>query len=519
MLIYFHWPILALMTANLLFFLVTACNLRRGEKNAERVRSRKRGIERFKIYVHLFVVMGVSWIAEGLSKHFGPSNLWLVADLFNSLQGVLIFLLLVLRGGTRRALRRQVALWWRQAARRTLSSSSGRRSRSTSASSRQTVPTTASARQSTHTSARQSGHASAAVRLSVPMPVSARRSLSPPRRTPEMSVRWRSKSVGSRQVALVSKTEAQRGRGDEEEGQRGRRGRVDEEKEKRKSHVMVKVSQANTRAGLLNGKLRINFGSRDRDSSSRDSINVSGSRNPTESDSSCSIVVSSNGGGGSAVYKNSTMKCGERAGAGNHIPVESNRSGSLSSEPYKISIVASQSDKICKASSEADKLERTKTGYDKSEGTPSSHAKPNGILPGSDKSPKKPSGHSDRHTSTRDLVQTISVRIERASFDSDCENHQQYPGSLESYAGHAKPDSESVDSESDSDNMDSADSESHEGVGLCLNRLFSDPPGMEPSNCVVTRSDSIVCQLSNGTGTRCKLAESAARRQRTGTAV
>ncbi|XP_043192057.1 uncharacterized protein LOC122365154 isoform X2 [Amphibalanus amphitrite] len=517
MLIYFHWPILALMTANLFFFLVTACNLRRGEKNAERVRSRKRGVERFKIYVHLFVVMGVSWIAEGLSKHFGPNNLWLVADLFNSLQGVLIFLLLVLRGGTRRALRRQVALWWRQAARRTLSSSSGRRSRSTSASSRQTVPTTASARQSTHTSARQSGHASAAVRLSVPMPVSARRSLSPPRRTPEMSVRWRSKSVGSRQVALVSRTEAQRGRGDEEEGQRGRRGRVEDEKEKRKSHVMVKISQANTRAGLLNGKLRINFGSRDRDSSSRDSINVSGSRNCVESDSSCSIVVSSNGG--SAVYKNSTVKCGERAGAGNHVPVESNRSGSLSSEPYTISIISSQSDKICKASSESDKLEKTKTGYDESERTPSSHAKPNGMLPGSDESPKKPADHSDKPNKTKDRVQTISVRIERASFDSDCEIHQQYTGSVESDLGHTKPDSEGVESDSDSDNRDSADSESHEGVGLCLNRLFSDPPGTESSLCVATRSDSVVCQLSNGTGTRCKLAESAARRPRAGTAV
>ena len=31
---------------------------------------------RFKIYMHLFVVMGISWITEGLSKHFGLSDMW-----------------------------------------------------------------------------------------------------------------------------------------------------------------------------------------------------------------------------------------------------------------------------------------------------------------------------------------------------------------------------------------------------------------------------------------------------------
>ena len=49
MFIYFHWPIVLLMSVNLFFFLMTACNLRRGEKNAERVCNRRKGIERWAL--------------------------------------------------------------------------------------------------------------------------------------------------------------------------------------------------------------------------------------------------------------------------------------------------------------------------------------------------------------------------------------------------------------------------------------------------------------------------------------
>ena len=32
--------------------------------------------DRFKIYVNLFIVMGITWIAEALSMHIGPKKLW-----------------------------------------------------------------------------------------------------------------------------------------------------------------------------------------------------------------------------------------------------------------------------------------------------------------------------------------------------------------------------------------------------------------------------------------------------------
>ncbi|XP_043234625.1 G-protein coupled receptor Mth2-like [Amphibalanus amphitrite] len=109
MLVYFHGPILVLMTANLGFFVLTAKNLLQTEKDTRMAGRQKRGTERFKIYVNLFVVMGITWIAEALSIHLGPKEIWLVTDVFNALQGFFIFLLFTLRQNTRSTIRRHFA--------------------------------------------------------------------------------------------------------------------------------------------------------------------------------------------------------------------------------------------------------------------------------------------------------------------------------------------------------------------------------------------------------------------------
>lgn len=50
------------------------------------------------LYLNLFIVMGVNWLAEILSWAFSSSSsesLWYVTDIGNSLQGVFIFLIFV----------------------------------------------------------------------------------------------------------------------------------------------------------------------------------------------------------------------------------------------------------------------------------------------------------------------------------------------------------------------------------------------------------------------------------------
>ena len=155
-----------------------------------------------------------------------------VTDVFNSLQGVLIFLLVILRGGTRR----QMALWWRQLVRRQRHLvSSSRRSRSASASSRQTASTSASSRQTPPTPApsRQTASTSTPTppssrqmaHKSTSLPPSSRQTAPTPASTPAsfcqtaalqmasssvgLDRRWRCHSAGTQQPA--EKTEAAQG--------------------------------------------------------------------------------------------------------------------------------------------------------------------------------------------------------------------------------------------------------------------------------------------------------------------
>ncbi|XP_037074765.1 G-protein coupled receptor Mth2-like [Pollicipes pollicipes] len=97
------------MSANVVFFVLTARNLLKTEKDTRMAGNQKKGAERFKIYVNLFIVMGITWIAEALSIHLGPKELWFVTDVINSLQGFFIFLLFTLRQNTRKTIRRHMS--------------------------------------------------------------------------------------------------------------------------------------------------------------------------------------------------------------------------------------------------------------------------------------------------------------------------------------------------------------------------------------------------------------------------
>uniref|UniRef100_R4FKF4 Putative class b secretin-like g-protein coupled receptor gprmth1 n=1 Tax=Rhodnius prolixus TaxID=13249 RepID=R4FKF4_RHOPR len=113
--LYFYGPMALLICANMVLFGVTAYRiwstsretaaLNRGDS---RRHSDKQENERFKLYVKLFLVMGINWAAELISFIVGegvPHYLWYVTDLTNTLQGVFIFIIFVWKRRVRFALK------------------------------------------------------------------------------------------------------------------------------------------------------------------------------------------------------------------------------------------------------------------------------------------------------------------------------------------------------------------------------------------------------------------------------
>ncbi|XP_060865534.1 G-protein coupled receptor Mth2-like isoform X1 [Metopolophium dirhodum] len=103
-LLYFYGPIGILLLSNLLMFIHTAIMIVKHMSDArvlsgtESRRNVDHEKQRFMLYLKLFIVMGVNWLAEIISWASGSNGFekyWYVTDIGNSLQGVLIFLIFV----------------------------------------------------------------------------------------------------------------------------------------------------------------------------------------------------------------------------------------------------------------------------------------------------------------------------------------------------------------------------------------------------------------------------------------
>ncbi|XP_022197924.2 G-protein coupled receptor Mth2 [Nilaparvata lugens] len=103
---YFYGPMGFILISNMVFFLLSARRLCKpihfyADTKAEAPVSQKTALQRrldmFKQCAFLFVVMGVNWFAELISWALGgPSQVWFVTDVLNTLQGVIIFIIFVL---------------------------------------------------------------------------------------------------------------------------------------------------------------------------------------------------------------------------------------------------------------------------------------------------------------------------------------------------------------------------------------------------------------------------------------
>lgn len=93
--LFFYGPIAILVTANVILFILSSYNLWQQTKKYE-VNKLNNLKHRFRLSLKLFLVMGISWIFEIASFAHGEQHIiWKIMDTFNCLQGVIIFLLLV----------------------------------------------------------------------------------------------------------------------------------------------------------------------------------------------------------------------------------------------------------------------------------------------------------------------------------------------------------------------------------------------------------------------------------------
>ncbi|XP_023940356.2 probable G-protein coupled receptor Mth-like 3 [Bicyclus anynana] len=93
--IFFYAPIAVLITANIILFVLSSLKLWRSTRKYE-VNKLNNLKHKFLTSLKLFLVMGISWVFEIASFAHGESHvIWRIMDIFNGLQGVVIFLILV----------------------------------------------------------------------------------------------------------------------------------------------------------------------------------------------------------------------------------------------------------------------------------------------------------------------------------------------------------------------------------------------------------------------------------------
>ncbi|XP_034480581.1 probable G-protein coupled receptor Mth-like 10 isoform X1 [Drosophila innubila] len=110
--LYFFGPILIIIVANTVMFVMTAFKIHGVQREMARIIAREDSTKnlrtekdnnplRFGLFLRLFLIMGVTWSSEIISYFVGSDKKWskifYVSDLCNAMQGFLIFMLFVLK--------------------------------------------------------------------------------------------------------------------------------------------------------------------------------------------------------------------------------------------------------------------------------------------------------------------------------------------------------------------------------------------------------------------------------------
>jgi hypothetical protein len=104
---YLYYPVGFLLMLNMIFFSITAYKLyiyRKSTSMARENLDKSAEIkEMFQLFAKLFFVMGFTWIFEFVSWYFAGAErkwYWAVADIFNILQGIAIFIIYICKANT-----------------------------------------------------------------------------------------------------------------------------------------------------------------------------------------------------------------------------------------------------------------------------------------------------------------------------------------------------------------------------------------------------------------------------------
>ncbi|XP_023306023.2 G-protein coupled receptor Mth2 isoform X2 [Lucilia cuprina] len=107
-LVYFFAPIMGIIVANIIMFIMTAMKIHKVQREMARIMAREDSTrnlrnekDKFGLFLRLFLVMGVTWSLEIVSYFVGVDKPWskifYVADICNAIQGFLIFMLFVMK--------------------------------------------------------------------------------------------------------------------------------------------------------------------------------------------------------------------------------------------------------------------------------------------------------------------------------------------------------------------------------------------------------------------------------------
>ncbi|XP_017487930.1 PREDICTED: G-protein coupled receptor Mth2 isoform X1 [Rhagoletis zephyria] len=106
--IYFFGPIVLIIMANSIMFVLTAMKIHKVQREMARIMAREDSTknlrtekDKFGLFLRLFIVMGVTWSMEILSYFVGADKGWAkifyISDICNAIQGFLIFMLFVMK--------------------------------------------------------------------------------------------------------------------------------------------------------------------------------------------------------------------------------------------------------------------------------------------------------------------------------------------------------------------------------------------------------------------------------------
>ena len=95
LLVFFLVPIAVILGFNIAFFIVTAKNIYISEHNTAKILRRKESCKLF-VYIKLSVVMGMTWVFGFIATGANGPVWWYLFIIFNSIQGIFIFISFVL---------------------------------------------------------------------------------------------------------------------------------------------------------------------------------------------------------------------------------------------------------------------------------------------------------------------------------------------------------------------------------------------------------------------------------------